>query len=122
MTTPLRRGFLEQDLDFCVGNAPQCDNTMMYLMHRFYHVYSWGARYKIVHVDIVRRDVIRSGVIVNATTDRRPSLRKNEHIDICAYQDWDLLLQEQRCPEYRPTWRLHQVQITVDLPHFQDQK
>ena len=121
MTTPLRPGFLDQDLDFCVGNAPQCDNTMMYLMHRFYHVYSWGSRYKIVHVDIVRRDVIRSGVIVNATTDRRPSLRKNEHIDICAYQDWDLLLQEQRCPEYRPTWRLHQVQITVDLPHLQDQ-
>jgi hypothetical protein len=118
MTTPLDPGFLAEDLDFCVGNAPQCDNTMMYLMNRYYHVYSWGSRYRIIHVDIVRRHDIPSGVIVNSTTDRRPSQRRDQHIDICAYQDWDQLLLTQQRPAVLPTWRIHRVSFDVDLPHL----
>lgn len=116
MATPVDPGLLQEDLDFCVGNAPQCDNTMMYLMHKYYHVFSWGARYRIIHVDIVKRGTVKSGIITNSTTDYRPSRRKNEHIDITAYQDWDQLLAEQRQPVYYPTWRLHEVTFTVDIP------
>jgi hypothetical protein len=116
MTTPVAPGLLQEDLDFCVGNAPQCDNTMMYLMHKYYHVFSWGSKYRIIHVDIVKRGTVKSGAITNATTDYRPSRRKTEHININGYQDWDRLLIEQRQPEYHPTWRLQNVTFTVDIP------
>jgi hypothetical protein len=115
MSTPLRKGFLDQDLEFCVGNAPQCDNTMMYLMHRFYHVFSWGSRYQIIHVDIARRKGERGGMILTDATDRRPSLRKKEHIAIRAHQDWDALLREQRCPTYHNTWTQQQIPPTDNL-------
>ena len=117
MATPLRPGFLDQNLDFCVGGAPQCDNTMMYLMHKFYHVFSWGSRYQIVHVDIVRRKIVNRGMsmVINAATDHRPSKRKNEHINIRAHQDWDTLLREQRCPAYHATRDGQPVSIDIKL-------
>jgi hypothetical protein len=118
MTTPIASGLLQEDLGFCVGNAPQCDNTMMYLMHKYYHVFSWGSKYRIIHVDIVKRGQIKSGIIANTSTDYRPSRRKTEHIDINGYQDWNRLLAEQRQPEYRPTWRLRNATFIVDVPNI----
>ena len=120
LQTPLQPGLLDEDLGFCVGGAPQCDNLMMYLMSRHYHVFSWGSRYQIIHRDLARKPDDASGMIVNKATDYRASRRKNEHIDICAYQDWDQLLQQQQRPEYRPTWRLHQVQFIVDIPDIKE--
>jgi hypothetical protein len=102
MTTPVAPGLLQEDLAFCVGGAPQCDNTMMYLMHKYYHVFSWGERYRVIHIDLARKKTTK-GMIINESTDHRPGRRRTEHIYINGYQDWDRLLKEQRQPEYRPT-------------------
>lgn len=118
LTTPVAPGLLAEDLSFCVGNAPQCDNTMMYLMHRYYHVFSWGELYRIIHVDLVKRKEIKTGIITNAVTDHRPSRRRNEHIDIPAHQDWHRLLREQKEPTYLPTWRLHTLSFAVNIPQI----
>jgi hypothetical protein len=106
LRTPLNEDFVKEDMDFCVGGAPQCDNTMMYLMSKYYHVYSWGAKYHAFHLDLCRKQDVGSGMITNSATDWRPSRRIWQHIDITAYQDWDRLLIEQRQPEYRSTWLL----------------
>jgi len=101
MTTPVAAGLLQEDLAFCVGGAPQCDNTMMYLMHKYYHVFSWGSKYRIIHIDIARKKTIEAtGMILNDNTDYRPSRRGTEHLAIPAYQDWDTLLIQQREPIY----------------------
>lgn len=118
MTTPVASDLLQEDLAFCVGNAPQCDNTMMYLMCKYYHVFSWGERYRIMHLDLAKRSKIKSGIITNSATDYRPSRRQNEHIDIPAHQNWNLLLAKQQKPVYLPTWRVHSVSFAVNIPHF----
>ena len=115
LTTPVASGLLQEDLGFCVGGAPQCDNTMMYLMHKYYHVFSWGERYRIIHIDLARKNKT-TGMILNDATDYRPSRRRNQHIDIPAYQDWNRLLAEQRQPIYLPTWRSGNASFTVDIP------
>ena len=117
MTTPVMPGLLQQDLAFCVGGAPQCDNTMMYLMHLYYHVFSWGSRYRIMHLDLARKPQV-TGMILNDATDHRASKRRDQHIDIPAYQDWDRLLAEQKEPLYLPTWRLHMAVFSVNVPEF----
>lgn len=116
MTTPIDPGLLNEDLGFCVGNAPQCDNTMMHLMSKYYHVFSWGSKYRIMHLDIARRKNTRIGMITNSKTDPRPGLRKTEHIDIPAYQDWDRLLKEAKEPLKLPTWRMHEISFRVNIP------
>jgi hypothetical protein len=116
LATPVAPGLLSEDLDFCVGNSPQCDNTMMYLMHRYYHVYSWGELYRIMHLDLVKRQEIKTGVITNSMTDYRASRRRDQHIDISAYQDWHRLLREQHEPSYLPTWRLHTLSFQISTP------
>ena len=117
LTTPVASGLLQEDLGFCVGGAPQCDNTMMYLMHKYYHVFSWGERYRIIHIDLARKNKT-TGMILNDATDYRPSRRRNQHIDIPAYQDWNRLLAEQRQPIYLPTWRSHNATFSVDVPNI----
>ena len=118
LRTPLDPGFLAEDLAFCVGGAPQCDNLMMYLMSRYYHVYSWGSRYQIIHRDLARKPGDVSGMIVNKATDYRASVRRDQHIDICAYQDWEDILAHGLTPQYLPTWRVYQLQFTVDIPNI----
>ncbi len=118
MKTPIDENFFNEDLNFCVGNAPQCDNTMMYLMSKYNHVFSWGSKYKIYHYDVCRRHNYKSGVIINKTTDTRPSKRKTEHIDIPAHQDWNMLLKTSTQPKYLPTWRIHTLNINIgNLPN-----
>lgn len=118
LKTPLHPDFLKEDFNFCIGNAPQCDNTMMYLMSKYTHVFSWGSKYKIFHYDVCRRTEYKSGVIYNSTTDLRPSKRKNEHIDIPAHQDWDQLLKTGTQPRYWPTWRIHTLTLNIgDIPN-----
>lgn len=114
--TPVDPRLLQEDIGFCVGGAPQCDNLMMYLMSKYYHVFYWGEKYRIFHLDNCRKNDSTSQMITNSATDWRPSKRKNEHIDITAYQDWNTLLAEQRRPEYRPTWGLQNVSFIVDIP------
>jgi hypothetical protein len=103
--TPIKPEFLEENLRFCVGGAPQCDNLMMYLMSKYYHTYSWGSKYKIYHYDVCRKSD-GPKMILNDKTDMRPSKRKREHIAISAFQNWDLFLKEQIEPQYVPTWRI----------------
>lgn len=112
--TPLNPNFVKEDFNFCVGNAPQCDNVMMYLMSKYMHVFSWGSKYRVYHYDVCRKGTRDSGnMIYTGKTDTRPSQRRNEHIDIPAFQDWDALLQIQKPPVYMPTWRHHLLNIEV---------
>lgn len=118
LKTPLDPNFLKEDFNFCIGNAPQCDNTMMYLMSKYTHVFSWGSKYKVFHYDVCRRKEYKSGVIYNSTTDLRPRERKHEHIDIPAYQDWENLLNTQTKPTYLPTWRIHTLTFNIgEIPN-----
>lgn len=104
LRTPVDTKLMEENLAFCVGGAPQCDNLMMYLMSKYYHVFYWGSKYKVFHLDNCRKANKKSGMIFTSATDWRPSKRRNEHIDIPAYQDWGKLLVDQTQPEYRGTW------------------
>ena len=104
LRTPLLPEFLQEDLGFCVGGAPQCDNTMMYLMNKHYHVFSWGAKYHAFHLDLCRKNTGSTGMITNAATDWRPSQRRDEHIDIPANQDWEALLASGSRPRTFHTW------------------
>lgn len=113
MKTPMNPEFLKEDFNFCVGNAPQCDNTMMYLMSKYNHVFSWGSKYKIYHYDVCRSNRNANNMIYNSNTDYRPSKRRNEHIDIPANQDWDELLKKQQKPKYLPTWRIYMLTFNI---------
>lgn len=103
--TPINPEFLKEDTNFCVGNAPQCDNVMMYLMSKYYHVYSWGSKYKIYHYDVVRKKETKTEIILNTNTDHRPSKRKSEQVMISAFQDYDKFLSEQIRPQVIPSHR-----------------
>lgn len=105
MRTPLNPRFLKEDLKFCVGGAPQCDNTMMYIMSKYYHVYSWGEKYEVFHLDLCRKNNGQSQMITNASTDWRPSKRKNEHIRIPARQDWERMLITGERPQSFPCYK-----------------
>lgn len=104
--TPLKYQFLMEDFDFCVGGAPQCDNTMMYLMDKHYHTYSWGLKYKIYHLDNARKKSRKSKLIFNDKTDYRASIRKIEHVSISAYQDYETMLKNRQKPQAIPSWRI----------------
>lgn len=104
--TPLKEEFLKEDFNFCIGNAPQCDNTMMYLMDKHYHTYSWGQKYKIYHLDNARKKAKKTKLILNAKTDLRAAQRKTEHVSISAYQDWNTMLRTQTKPQVIPSWRI----------------
>lgn len=103
--TPINPEFLKEDTKFCVGNAPQCDNVMMYLMSKYYHVYSWGSKYKIFHYDIVRKKETKTEIILNNNTDHRPSKRKTEQVMISAFQDYEKFLLEETRPQVIPSHR-----------------
>lgn len=103
--TPLNPEFLKEDTRFCVGAAPQCDNVMMYLMSKYYHVYSWGSKYKIFHYDVVRKLETKTELIFNDKTDYRPSMRKREQLMISAFQNYDQLLKEGKRPQVIPSQR-----------------
>lgn len=99
--TPLDQGFLLEDFQFCVGNAPYCDNLMMFLMSKHYHTFSWGKKYQSFHFDICRKVGQASAMILNSKTDVRPQARVGQHAMISAEQDWDYLLANQIPPEVR---------------------
>lgn len=110
LKTPLNSNFMNEDLNFCIGNSPQGDNTMMYLLSKYYHTYSWGAKYKIFHVDNCRKTT-GSQMILNPSTDYRAAVRKQEHLDIPAFQNWEHLLKTGIEPKYLPTWRMYTLTI-----------
>ena len=95
--TPIDPLFIQEDLEFCVGNAPQCDNVMMHLMSNHYHVYSWGEKYKIFHYDVCRKKLAYK-MVLSDTTDYRASLRKPEQSHISAFQKWEQLLKTGTAP------------------------
>lgn len=103
MKTPFPTDFLKEDLEFCVGGAPQCDNLMMYLMTKYWHTYSWGDKYKTYHYDVHRKGK-RTMIIYNDKTDLRASLRKSEHINIPTGQNWEYKLATNEQPIIRPCW------------------
>ncbi len=98
LKTPLLPEFLQEDFHFCVGNAPQCDNVMMYLMTKHYHTFSWGMKYKVYHLDVCRKQGGETVMIKNHATDYRASQRKQHHLLIPAFQDWQNLLDTQQPP------------------------
>lgn len=89
---PFDPGFVNQDLDFCVGNAPGCDNVMMYLMNIYYHTFSWGDKYRTFHLDICRKINGKTKIITTGKTDYRAKQRVDQHLCIPANQDWQKLL------------------------------
>jgi hypothetical protein len=103
--TPTNNNFINEDFNFTVG-TPQCDNLMMYLMTKYWHTYSWGSKYKIYHYDVYRKPK-STQVIITDKTDFRASLRKSEHINIPAHQDWSRLFDSGEQPHIRPTWLKH---------------
>lgn len=110
--TPFNPEFLKEDFNFCVGGAPQCDNTMMYLLSKYNHVFSWGSKYKIYHYDLCRKQTTTE-MVLNEATDYRASKRRNEHIDIPAKQNWETLLKTKSQPKYLPTWRIFEIKIKI---------
>ena len=104
--TPIDPEFLKEDLHFCVGHAPQCDNLMMGLMVKHYHTYSWGAKYRIYHCEICRGSVTMAVKIDGnkSQADARPSYRQEDHRNIPPQQDWEKLLAAQQAPIYTYTW------------------
>jgi len=105
MSTPFDPDFLKEDLSFCVGHAAQCDNLMMYLLRRYNHVYSWGARYQIIHVDICRALDWQGKLRANVkTADDRAKARQYEHINIPTQQPWQQLLERGEAPICTWTW------------------
>lgn len=100
---PVLAAFLAEDLDFCVGGAPQCDNVMMHLMSRHYHTYSWGDRYQVGHRDLARKDR-GAGMIFTPATDWRASRRRGEHANIPTDQPWAELLAQGLPPRVVPTF------------------
>lgn len=106
MKTPLDPGFLGEDLEFCVGGAPGCDQVMMYLMHIYYHTYSWGDKYRIFHFDICRKNG-NTRMITNEKTDWRPKQRRDQHVSIPANQDWDTLLRTGQRPVVKLRGKLY---------------
>lgn len=89
---PFDPGFVKEDLNFCVGNAPGCDNVMMYLMNIYYHTFSWGSKYVVYHLDICRKINGQTCLILNNNTDYRAKNRTDQHLNIPANQDWKTLL------------------------------
>lgn len=105
LSTPFSPGFIQEDLSFCVGHAAQCDNLMMYLLRRYNHVYSWGSRYQIIHVDICRSLDWQEKLTANPkTTDHRAKVRQHEHINIPTQQAWQQLLERGEAPVCNWTW------------------
>lgn len=105
LQTPLNPDFVREDLAFCVGHAAQCDNLMMSLMRRYYHTYSWGSRYQIVHVDICRALDFQGKLDTNKKpTDDRAKVRQSEHINIPTQQPWQHLLDNDEPPICTWTW------------------
>lgn len=105
LATPFAPGFITEDLEFRVGNAPQCDNLMMFLMQRYYHTYSWGSKYQIVHVDICRGLDYQGKIFATKeNADNRARVRQHEHINIPTQQPWQQLLDSGREPTWTWTW------------------
>ncbi len=89
---PFDSDFAKEDFKFCVGNAPGCDNVMMYLMNIYYHTFSWGDKYRAFHLDICRKVDGRTRIISTDSTDYRAKQRTDQHLNIPADQDWATLL------------------------------
>jgi len=105
LKTPLDPAFVREDFRFCVGHAAQCDNLMMWLMRKYYHTYSWGSKYRIVHVDICRGAVGDEKLSINKkTADDRAKVRQTEHINIPTQQPWQQLLDSGEAPICTWTW------------------
>lgn len=104
--TPLKPEFLQEDTKFCVGNAPQCDNLMMYLMAKHYTTYNYAKKYKVYHYDVCRK---QNGptLIMTDKTDYRASVRKQEHLNIPTNQDYDTMLVLDRKPVMSGSWLEH---------------
>lgn len=105
LRTPLDPEFANEDFGFCVGNAPQCDNLMMGLMSKYYHTYSWGARYMIMHYDVCRQARYAQKISMNPKTmDMRASVRRDEHRNIPTQQSWQTLLESAQAPMVTYSW------------------
>lgn len=99
--TPIDPGFAKENLWFCVGGAPGCDNLMMHLMNIYYHTFSWGDKYRSYHLDICRKNGT-TRVITNDNTDWRAYQRRDQHARISADQDWEFLLISDQRPVVTP--------------------
>jgi hypothetical protein len=108
LQTPFEKGFLRENFNFCVGNAPGCDGLMMSIMNNHYHLYSWGKKYKIFHYDVCRKlsvnkikyNFFKNAYILNHRADIRPTLRFNEWIAVPTNQNWQYLLKYKKKPKF----------------------
>lgn len=104
--TPLKPEFLKENFEFCVGNAPQCDNLMMGLMSKHYHTFSWGSKYRIYHYDVCRGARSMQDKLDNfpKAVDYRARDRRNQHMNIPTMQPWDYMLINQVRPYSSFSW------------------
>lgn len=115
---PFDPDFAKEDMHFCVGNAPGCDNVMMYLMNIYYHTFSWGDKYKTFHLDICRKQDGRTRIIATKQTDYRAKERYDQHLYIPAAQDWEALL----TTDTRPRVTLHKQTFVHPTHQTKDYK
>lgn len=123
LKTPFDPEFVKENLWFCVGGAPGCDNVMMFLMNAYYHTFSWGDKYRVFHLDICRKQG-ETKMITNSKTDWRASVRKSQHLSIPAYQDWEQLLATDQRPEvfiYKKRYVHTNIAKVVDEPQVYHQ-
>ena len=106
LKTPLKEDFLEEDFEFCVGNAPQCDNLMMGLMSKYYHTFSWGSKYRIYHYDVCRGAKSMQDKLDNfpKAVDYRARDRRSQHMSIPTMQPWEYMLENKIRPYSCFSW------------------
>ena len=86
-----------KNCNFCVGNAPTCDNAIASCMvNAGYQVFNQAHKYKIIHIDRIVRPEGSGGFVTGVYTDWSfpaygPTLRGDHTtwVDVCPYYNWD---------------------------------
>jgi hypothetical protein len=108
LRTPFNKEFVKSNLSFSVGNSPGCDGLMMGILNRFYHVYNYQDKYRIYHLDLVKKNKLTNSSenflyktkysIINSSADLRPLKRADEWCEIPLDQDWEFLHKHKKKP------------------------
>ncbi len=100
------------NIDFCVGNCPTCDNA---LIERFYqagyHIYNWAFKYRIFHLDRLKSMLLK----ISLKTDLSYPAGKDccHSRFVCPWLDYDTYLKEKKDPSLSvDQWR-HSVCLQV---------
>lgn len=87
----------EEDLEFCVGLAPNCDDLMFKLMNKHFKLFNWAEKYRIMHYDACRKGDSNERMILTAKVDYRAQKRAiepNGNMHFPAFQNWEEIFEK----------------------------